>query len=58
MISSWEELKNVFLKFWGKNKSLDLQLRDFYALKKKDNETISIFSRRFSNIYHNFPKEF
>jgi hypothetical protein len=23
-ISSWEELKNVFLKFWGKKKSLDL----------------------------------
>jgi hypothetical protein len=32
-ISSWEELKNVFLKFWGKKKSLDLQLAEFYALK-------------------------
>jgi hypothetical protein len=35
-ISSWEELKNVFLKFWGKNKSLDLQLTEFYALKKSE----------------------
>jgi hypothetical protein len=34
IISSWEELKNVFLKFWGKKKSLDLQLTEFYALKK------------------------
>jgi hypothetical protein len=25
-ISSWEELKSVFSKFWGKKKSLDLQL--------------------------------
>jgi hypothetical protein len=32
-ISSWEELKNVFLKFWGKKKYLDLQLVEFYALK-------------------------
>jgi hypothetical protein len=56
-ISSWEELKDVFLKFWGKKKSLDLQLREFYALEKQDNETISIFSRRFSSTYHNFPKE-
>jgi len=56
-ISSWEELKNVFLKFWGKKKYLDLHLAEFYALKRKRNETISTFSRRFSSIYYNFPKE-
>jgi hypothetical protein len=56
-ISSWEELKNVFLKFWGRKKSLDLQLTEFYALKRQSNEVISIFSRRFSSIYYNFPKE-
>jgi hypothetical protein len=33
-ISSWEELKSVFFKFWGKKKSLDLQLTEFYALKR------------------------
>jgi hypothetical protein len=32
-ISSWEKLKNVFLKFWGRNKYLDQQLTEFYALK-------------------------
>jgi hypothetical protein len=32
-ISSWEELKNIFLKFWGKKKYLELQLADFYSLK-------------------------
>jgi hypothetical protein len=56
-ISSWEELKNVFLKFWGKKKSLDLQLTEFYALKRQRNETIFTFSRRFSSIYYNLPKE-
>jgi hypothetical protein len=56
-ISSWEELKSVFSKFWGKKKSLDLQLTEFYALKRKRNETISTFSRRFSSIYYDFPKE-
>jgi hypothetical protein len=55
-IRSWEELKDVFLKFWGKKKSLDLWLREFYSLEKQDNETISVFSRRFSSIYHNLPK--
>jgi hypothetical protein len=33
-INSWEELKDVFLKFWGRRKYLDLQLIDFYDLKK------------------------
>jgi hypothetical protein len=56
-ISSWEELKNVFLKFWGKKKSLELQLAEFYALKWQSNEAISIFSRRFSSIYYKLPEE-
>ena len=40
-----------------KKKSLDLQLTKFYALKRKRNETISTFSRRFASIYYKFPKE-
>jgi hypothetical protein len=50
-------LKSIFSKFWGKKKSLDLQLIEFYALKRKRNETISTFRRRFSSIYYDFPKE-
>jgi hypothetical protein len=56
-ISSWEEPSSVFFKFWGKKKSLDLQLIEFYVLKGKSNETISTFSIRFSNIYYDLPKE-
>jgi hypothetical protein len=55
-ISSWEGLKNVFLKCWGKKKSLDIQLTEFYALKRQSDETIPIFSRRFYSTYYNFPK--
>ena len=29
---------------------------EFYALKKQSNETISIFSRRFSSVYYNLSK--
>jgi hypothetical protein len=56
-ISSWEELKDVFLKFWGNKKSLDLQLADFYALERHSNENIYVFSRRFSSIYYNLSQE-
>jgi hypothetical protein len=35
MISSWEELKSVFSKFWGKKKSVDLQITKFYSLKEQ-----------------------
>jgi len=43
--------------FWGKKKSLDLQLTEFYASKRKRNEIVSTFSRRFSSICYDFPKE-
>jgi hypothetical protein len=56
-ISSWEQLKKVFLNFWGKKKSLDLQLTDFYALERHKNEFVSVFSRMFSNIYYNLIEE-
>ena len=32
-ISSWEELKNVFFKFLGEKKYLEIQLSEFYALE-------------------------
>ena len=56
IISSWEELKNVFLKFLGRNKYSDQQLTELYALKSQSNETIFTFSRRFSSIYYNLSK--
>ena len=46
-----------FFNYWGKNKSLELQLAVFYALKWQRKKTIYVFSRRFSIIYYKLPKE-
>jgi hypothetical protein len=54
-ISSWEELKDVFLNFWGNKKFLDLQLTEFYDLERQKNETICI--QLFSSIYYNLSEE-
>ena len=56
-ISSWIKLSNAFLKNWGENKSLDLYLADFYALKREEDETFPIFNRRFYNTYCDMPFE-
>jgi hypothetical protein len=50
-------LKKVFLKFWGKDKSLDQQLNEFYALKRRSNEAIFVFSRKFSSINYNLSEQ-
>jgi hypothetical protein len=47
----------LFSKHWGENKSLDLYLADFYALKREENEAFPVFNRRFYNIYHDMPLE-
>ena len=39
-IGSWEELHDVFLKYWGKNKSYDQFLSEFYSLKREKDEPI------------------
>jgi hypothetical protein len=56
-IGSWIELSNAFSKHWGENKSLDLYLADFYALRRGEEEVLSVFNRRFYNIYHDMPLE-
>ena len=56
-IGSWIELSNSFLKHWGENKSIDLYLTDFYALKREEDENLPIFNRRFYNTYHDMPLE-
>jgi hypothetical protein len=56
-ISSWEELKDVFLKFWGERKSWDQHLAEFHAMKRQRDETISMFNKIFSSFYYNMPKE-
>jgi len=56
-IGSWTELSNAFSKCWGEKKSLDLYLADFYSFRREEEESLSIFNRRFYNIYHDMPLE-
>jgi hypothetical protein len=56
-IGSWTEFSNVFLKYWGKYKSLDSYLADFYALKREQDEALPVFNRRFYRAYHDMPLE-
>jgi hypothetical protein len=56
-ISSWDELREAFRRFWGEIKSSDLLLSKFYAMRRMKDETISNFSRRFDSLYYKLPKE-
>jgi hypothetical protein len=56
-IGSWTEFSNVFLKYWGKYKSLDSYLADIYALKREQDEALPVFNRRFYRAYHDMPLE-
>jgi hypothetical protein len=56
-ISSWIELYNAFLKYWGENKSFDQYLADFCVLRRKEEEALAIFNMRFYSFYHSMPLE-
>jgi len=56
-IISWIDLHDVFLRFWGENKSYDQYLTELYALKRRRDETVSQFNRKFHSFYLNMPKE-
>jgi hypothetical protein len=56
-ISSWVELYNTFLKWWGENKSLDQYWDDFNALRRREEDALAVFNRRFYSFYHSMPVE-
>jgi hypothetical protein len=56
-ISSWDELREAFRRFWGERKSWNLLLSEFYAMRRMKDETISNFNRRFASLYYKLPKE-
>jgi hypothetical protein len=49
-INSWDNLETVFLRQWGENKYHLYLLTKFENLKKKQNESVSYFIKRFCNI--------
>jgi hypothetical protein len=56
-IGSWVELYNVFLKWWGENKSLDQYWDDFNALRRGEEEALAVFNKRFYSVYHSMLVE-
>ena len=55
-IKTREEFADIFLGFWGKRRSLDQVISEFYSMKKQEDETLSSFGKRFANFYDNMPK--
>ena len=56
-IGSWEELHDLFLKYWGENKSYDQFISEFYSLKRENDEPITKFIWRFQSFYISIPTE-
>ena len=56
-IGSWEELHDVFLKYWGKNISYDQFLSEFYSLKGENDEPTTKINWRFQIFYISMPPE-
>jgi len=42
---------------WDERKYHHQYLSRFYATKRRNDETVTKFNRRFENAYHNFPIE-
>ena len=50
-ITNWEEMENVFIKKWGEKKDHGYYLTEFNALRKRHNEDVSKFIKRFNKLY-------
>ena len=45
------------MKYWGKNKSYDQFLSEFYSLKRENDEPITKFNWRFQSFYISMPTD-
>ena len=51
------DFHDVFLRYWGENKSYEQYLSEFYVMKKREYESLIIFNRRFHIFYYSIPKD-
>ena len=56
-INNWEEMENAFTRKWGGKKDHGYCLTEFNALKKRHNEDVSEFIKRFNKLYTSVPVE-
>jgi ribonuclease HI len=52
-----EALDNAFLRQWGDKKYFMYYMTEFGSLKKKEEESVSDFSKRFNKMYNKIPAE-
>ena len=50
-------LDDVFLKNWGDKKDYLYYITKFWSLKRKNDESVSYFSKRFNKMYDKIPDE-
>jgi hypothetical protein len=56
-INSWDDLETAFLRQWGEKKDHLYFLTEFGNLKKKQNESVSDFIKRFNKLYNKIPAD-
>ena len=52
-----EELRDLFMRQWGETKDHTYYITEFGALRRKKDETIAYFSKRFNKMYSRIPTE-
>ena len=52
-----EELRDLFMRQWGDIKDHTYYITGFGALRRKNDETIADFSKRFNKMYSRIPVE-
>lgn len=56
-ITTWEEMENSFMHKWGEKRDHGYILTKFNAMKKKPDEGILEFTKRFNKLYKSLPTE-
>lgn len=54
-ITTWEEMENSFLQKWGEKRDHRYIVTELNSMKKKPDEDISTFIKRFNKLYNNLP---
>ena len=54
---TWKEMHRLFTQRWGEKRDHGYSLTDFNAIKKKSNEGVVEFIRRFNKLYNSLLVE-
>ena len=56
-ITTWDNMEDTFLRKWGEKKDHGNCLIEFNTLKKRHNEEVSEFIKRFNKLYLSLPAD-